>query len=196
MVDQLNLPPDTGLVVQRVDPASAAGQAGLREHDVLLTLDGHAVSGSPADLTRILDEIQPGSVVDVSVLRKGKQVMLRGLACQPSAAAAPPSAIRPPHPSQADNSAEGFAGAAGVMTTLAWVDNRFTTRHQEGTLTITISGRRTGSQLLVTRIEVVDGIVAVHFDDAARVPARYGDKARYLLELSAAADPLLTTGAP
>jgi hypothetical protein len=76
-----------------------------------------------------------------------------------------------------------------VVTTLAWVDDRFTTRHQEGTLVITISGMRADTQLRTAGIEVADGVVAMHFDDAGSVPARYGDKVRYLLDFAAAAAP-------
>jgi hypothetical protein len=196
MADQLSLPPDTGLVVERVDTASAAARAELREHDILLALDGHAVSRFPADLMRILDQIPPGTAVEGKVLRKGKQTTIRGLIPVPTEAVSPSSAFGFVFPSHGEAVGGGFPTGATVMTTLAWVENRFTTRHQEGTLAITITGQRAGSELRVTGIDVVDGVVAFHFNDTGSVPAQYGDKARYLLELSAAANPLPRTGAP
>jgi beta-lactamase regulating signal transducer with metallopeptidase domain len=195
MADQLNLPPGVGLVVERVDLASAA-QAGLREYDILLALGSQAVSSSPADLARLLDEIQPGAPVEVVVLRKGQRETLRSLVRAPAATRPPKSLAVAPRPPQGPPLAGPVPAGANVVTTLAWVGDRFTTRHQEGTLVITISGTRAGSQLRVAAIEVADGAVTVHFDDAACVPARYGDKARYLLELSAAADPLPRPRAP
>src|SRR5262249_56661301 len=143
MAEQLNLPPGVGLVVERVDAASAAAQTGLRECDILLALGGQAISCSPADLGRLLDEIQPGAPVGVVVLRKGKRENLPGLALAPSETrppAPPPAAPRqPPGPAALTRSVNG---GATVVTTLVWSGDRFTTRHQEGTLVISISGWR------------------------------------------------------
>jgi hypothetical protein len=189
MAEQLDLPADTGLVVERVEPSSPAARAGLREHDLLLALAGHAISRSPADLTRLLEQIQPGVAVEVRVLRKGKPETIRGLVLPP-ADPPPTPAPQAPLPLSGVNLVDRVSGGATVMTTLAWVEDHFTTRHQEGTLSITISGTRAGSQLRVEGIEVVDGAVALHFDEASAVPARYGDKVRSLLEWGAAADPL------
>jgi beta-lactamase regulating signal transducer with metallopeptidase domain len=195
MADQLNLPPGMGLLVERITPGSPAARAGLREHDILLAVDGHEVSRSPADLKRLLEETQAGASVEVVVLRKGKRQTIRGLVLSPSETIPPASQPWAATPFPGMSFAGPGSGAASVVTTLAWVGDRFTTRHQEGTLVITISGRGVGSQLRVRRIEVADGVVVVHFDDAGSVPARYGDKARSLLEWSAAANPSPREGA-
>jgi hypothetical protein len=59
--------------VAAVLPGSAAEKAGLREGDVVTTLDGRAVAGlGPADVTVILDEGVEGSSHALDVVREGK----------------------------------------------------------------------------------------------------------------------------
>ena len=65
---QLGLDPTVrGAVVISVVPASPAAQAGVREGDVIVTLDGSAVRSS-TDLTRVLGRLDPGNRVSIEVV--------------------------------------------------------------------------------------------------------------------------------
>jgi putative serine protease PepD len=59
-----------GVEVQAVTPAGPAQRAGLRPGDVVVSVDGHAVS-EPGDVTEALDGNEPGDSVSVEVERDG-----------------------------------------------------------------------------------------------------------------------------
>jgi S1-C subfamily serine protease len=60
-----------GVLVERVQPDSPAAAAGLRDADVLRSLDGRSVR-SMADVSAILERHRPGDVIRVGV-RSGGQ---------------------------------------------------------------------------------------------------------------------------
>ena len=88
LAEALNLPVDHGILVQRVDPGSAAEKAGLRAGtttvffrgrfllvggDVLLAFDGQDVEAMPA-LSRLIRGHAIGDQVVLLILRDGRQV--------------------------------------------------------------------------------------------------------------------------
>src|SRR5262249_6081611 len=80
---------------------SAAAKAGLKANDILLEVDGKAVSNEPQDLVRMLQGFKPDTTVDVTVLRKGRKETIKGITL-PEAA--------PPQPGFAPG---GFGGQRG-----------------------------------------------------------------------------------
>src|SRR5206468_613585 len=79
LAEQLDLPQGQGLVVEEVQPNSAAAKAGLKPHDILLELNGKAVPDDVSGLEKQLDEIKADKPVDAVVLRKGKRETIKGL---------------------------------------------------------------------------------------------------------------------
>jgi S1-C subfamily serine protease len=63
---------DSAVVVAGIEPASPADRAGLVAGDVLLALDGQAVTGAD-DLVRILTGDKIGRKVELDVLREGER---------------------------------------------------------------------------------------------------------------------------
>src|SRR5262249_33440714 len=77
------------------------------------------------------------------------------------------------------------AGAGdAVMTTTFRTGDRFTTRYQEGSLIINVTGTVTDGQARPSEIHVQDGAVGNKYDSVDRVPARYRDKVEHLLRVS------------
>ena len=67
----LKLKEEKGVEVTMVDQDAPAGKAGLKEHDVILTMNGTAIE-SGAQLRRMIHETPPGRVVTLGVSRDGQ----------------------------------------------------------------------------------------------------------------------------
>ena len=68
IVRYYDLPSDSGLLLEGVVPGSPAEQAGLRERDVIVSFDGHTISGVD-DLHRLLTAERSGRAAEVAVVR-------------------------------------------------------------------------------------------------------------------------------
>jgi serine protease Do len=71
----LGLTVSSGAVVQDVSPSSPAERAGLRPYDVIVDVDGHAVS-SNEQLIRDIASRQPGTAATLAVVRDGRRQSL------------------------------------------------------------------------------------------------------------------------
>jgi S1-C subfamily serine protease len=90
-LEDLNLPVDQGALVQRVSPGSPAAKAGVKGGEIEAQLDGQAfflggdvvvaIDGrkvrTNADVTRLVTARKPGDVVELTVLRGGRERTLR-----------------------------------------------------------------------------------------------------------------------
>jgi serine protease Do len=72
----LKLKEEHGAEVTMVDSDAPAGKAGLRDHDVILSLNGTAVE-SAAQLRRMIKEIPPGRVVTIGLSRDGQPLEVK-----------------------------------------------------------------------------------------------------------------------
>jgi Do/DeqQ family serine protease len=72
----------TGAVVTTVEPDSAAAAAGLREGDLILSLDGRPVAGA-ADIHTRFGVLSVGARVTLEVLRAGRPLTLSGEIADP-----------------------------------------------------------------------------------------------------------------
>lgn len=68
-----NVPFDYGVHITGIEPGGPAEQAGLKTNDVILALDGKAISG-PKEAMDIIAETTPGQTVTFLILRAGKQI--------------------------------------------------------------------------------------------------------------------------
>ncbi|MDP2641487.1 MAG: trypsin-like peptidase domain-containing protein [Candidatus Yanofskybacteria bacterium] len=80
--ERFNLPVDYGALVRRgesgeaaVSPGSAAAQAGLRENDLILEINGERITQSRT-LAKIIQERNPGESVVMKILRNGEERIL------------------------------------------------------------------------------------------------------------------------
>jgi membrane-associated protease RseP (regulator of RpoE activity) len=208
LAEQLDLPKGQGLVVEQVLADSAAAKAGLKANDILLELDGKPVSSEIGDFQKQLEGIKADKPVDVVVLRKGKKETLKGLSLPEAKPNAPfggvnfqvpniqiPNAqILPAFPAPPavpavpafPNFVPGVGGANAnvVMTTTFRTDDRFTTRHQEGSLVITVTGTVADGKSKVGEIHVQDGTTTNKYEGLDKVPDQYRDKVKNLIEMS------------
>ena len=72
----LKLKEEKGVEVTMVDQDAPAGKAGMKEHDVILTMNGSSVE-SGAQLRRMIHETPPGRVVTFGVSRDGQPLTIK-----------------------------------------------------------------------------------------------------------------------
>jgi membrane-associated protease RseP (regulator of RpoE activity) len=72
----LKLKEEHGVEVTLVDQDAPAGKAGLKEHDVILTINGNQVEGVE-QLRRMIREIPPGRIVNLGISRDGQPLALK-----------------------------------------------------------------------------------------------------------------------
>src|SRR5437879_13511305 len=72
----LKLKEEHGVEVTLVDQDAPAGKAGIKEHDVILTINGSKVE-SVEQLRRMIREIPPGRVVNIGLSRDGQPLNLQ-----------------------------------------------------------------------------------------------------------------------
>jgi len=73
---ELLLKDDNGVEVTMVDQDAPAGKAGIKEHDVILSVNGSAVQ-SVEQLRRMIREIPAGRVVTLGLIRGGQPLTLK-----------------------------------------------------------------------------------------------------------------------
>lgn len=73
---ELKLKEEHGVEVTMVDQDAPAGKAGLKEHDVILSLNGAAVE-SGAQLRRLIRETPPGRIVTLNLSRDGQPMTVK-----------------------------------------------------------------------------------------------------------------------
>jgi hypothetical protein len=193
VVEQLDLPRGQGVVLEEVTPQSAADKAGLKAHDILLELDGKPVPSTVEEFARMVQGLKARTPVEAIVLRKGKRETIKGLSLPEVKAERPegPRAFFPPlpNPPAAFPEAPGLIDLTGdvnvgVMTTTFRSKDRFTTRHQEGSLVITVSGKVEDGKPRMKEVRVQDGGESHQYKTVDEVPDRYRDKVKNLVEMT------------
>lgn len=194
LIEQLDLPKGQGLVVRHVLPDSAAAKAGIKSHDVLLELNGKAVPNRVGELSRLLADIKPDAKVEVVVMRKGKKETIRDVKLPETKAGRagfpagnfpqPPAFPQAPGVFPQAAFAGAAAGGQSVVTTMTRTQDRFTLRHQEGNLIITLTGRNADGKPKIKEIHVQDGGRSEQYDSVDKVPEQYRDKVKNLVEMS------------
>src|SRR5271168_3283246 len=72
----LKLKEEKGVEVTMVDQDAPAGKAGIKEHDVILTMNGGTVE-STAQLRRMIHETPPGRVISLGLSRDGQPLTVK-----------------------------------------------------------------------------------------------------------------------
>jgi serine protease Do len=72
----LHLKEETGVEITMVDQDAPAGKVGLKEHDVVLTLNGEKVS-SVEQFRRMIRETPPGRIITLGISRNGQPMMFK-----------------------------------------------------------------------------------------------------------------------
>lgn len=76
-VDLFDLPANTGVVIQYVNPSGPAARAGLQEMDMVMGVDGKIPVRSVGAIRKALSWYRPGTEVSMTVLRDGQLMEVR-----------------------------------------------------------------------------------------------------------------------
>ena len=75
-LESLKLKEEAGVEITMVDQDAPAGKAGIKEHDVILSMNGTAIE-SHVQLKRMIRETPPGRVVTFGISRDGQPVTIK-----------------------------------------------------------------------------------------------------------------------
>lgn len=81
---QVVIPEGQGILVANVVKGSPADEAGLRQHDVILSLDGQALAAGPEGFAEAVRGKNPGDEARLEVLRRGEKLSLTVKIAKPS----------------------------------------------------------------------------------------------------------------
>lgn len=73
---QFNLKVDKGVIISQVEPEGPAEKAGLKKYDVIVEINGQPVA-SWKDLRFKVADLQPGDLVNLKVIRDGKEMTVK-----------------------------------------------------------------------------------------------------------------------
>lgn len=76
LAKEFDVPDTAGAFVQDVEPGSPAAKAGVKDGDVVRTVNGENVAG-PGQLTADVININPGETVTLGILRNGKHMDIK-----------------------------------------------------------------------------------------------------------------------
>jgi beta-lactamase regulating signal transducer with metallopeptidase domain len=175
LVDQLDLRRGEGLVVDEVRPDSPAARAGLRPHDILLSLDGKPVPTDARRFAQLVEELRAEVPLAAVVLRKGQRQTLTGLLLPAALPAGRPRLPGPAYPA---------VPPGGGLTSLFRRGDQLTIHYQDGPVSITIIGTTAGHEFQVAEVIVQAGGAPTRYGSLDRVPPPYRGKAGLLLELA------------
>lgn len=192
LVEQLELPPNQGLVIADVVPDSPAARAGLRQNDILLELAGQPVSSELGTLQKELRDLKADTPYDAVVLRRGKREKIAGIKlaeARPGDEGGVPGLPRieiraPAAPGLAGARVRvGAQGGAGQeSTSVAITNGEFTIIHHSDPIKATLKGRRDAGGTKVMEIRIEDGATSVSAADVDHVPERYRAMVTRLLD--------------
>jgi serine protease Do len=72
----LKLKDERGVEIMLVDQDGPAGKAGLKEHDVILSFNGHKIQASE-DLRKLIRDTPPGQTVELGISRDGQPMTIK-----------------------------------------------------------------------------------------------------------------------
>jgi beta-lactamase regulating signal transducer with metallopeptidase domain len=202
LAEQLNLPEGQGIVITEVVKGSAAEKAGLKAHDILLKVDGHAVPRDASELSKFVKELKADKDLEAVVLRKGQKETIKGLKLAEAKEEKdgdagegfgegfgrafhdmPVPPIPPIPPVFGVDNAMAHSGR-GVTVMVNRDHDRFTVRRREGNLAITVTGSVSEGKSKVAKIHIKDEKNSRDYDSVDAVPEHYREKVKHLVDLT------------
>ena len=190
LVDQLDLPKDQGVVIEKLNDGSAGGKGGLKANDILLELDGKTVPSKVDDFVMMLNDIKPDKPVNATVLRKGRRETVKGIKLPQAKFEEQPRQlfpnqipniqIRPLIPKLPPPLPPGGVGDAASIQMIRSGD-AFTTRLRNGNESVAVEGKMKDGKAVVDQIVLSDGKDTKKYKSLNQVPEDMRDQIKNLI---------------
>ena len=188
---QLGLPKGTGIVVSQVVKGSVADKAGIKKHDIVVKLNKQSVPNDAGKVIQMVAGLKAKKPFDVVVLRKGKETVIKGVELPEVPKINAKFKVIPFNPNLPNFPPQFVPNAPfppvpngpGIMMSTYRNNNRFTSRYQEGSLVITITGPVNKGKAEPKKIIVQDGQKRTEYTDAKKVPDQYRDKVNDVIRM-------------
>ncbi len=158
LAEQLDLKPDTGLVIVDVMRGMPAEKAGLKKNDVLLQWAGKEIATDVEAFQTMIAEAKAGEKVDAVILRKGKKETIKGIEI-PEAAKAPEA-----RPRERDNFNQVQTQINGDTATI---------QASARGVKYNIAGAMEGRKIMPKKIVITDRDETTTFESLNKVPEKY-----------------------
>lgn len=158
VLEQLDLPKDSGVVVVEVVGGSVAEKAGVKKNDILVRLAGKDVPTDPEAFTTLVGKVKGGEKVEAVVVRKGKKETIKG--------------IELPEPKKAE--ARGAANGGGNSQVQVQIsDDDVTLNATQDGVGYAVTGKIEKGKLTPDKITVTEGKEKKSYDSLDKVPEEY-----------------------
>jgi len=154
LIEQLDLPPNVGMVVSDVIADTPAAKAGMKANDVLVEIAGKPVPSNTLELQRLIREFKADEKFDLVVLRKGKKETLKEVTLPP---ARPEGFNRPFAPMIPVPQIEiGNGNVRGTSMSIAMNGQEFTIKYTDDGVKYVVQGVKDDGGPKATLIEIDD----------------------------------------
>lgn len=174
LVDQLDLPKDQGLILDDIAMDSAAAKAGMKQHDILMELNGKPVPSDGAQFAKLLQDIKADEAIEAVVLRKSRKETIKGLKL-------PEASTLPKKPGKQPFRLDVPFGDINVELRMARDKDGVTIRKKIGDIAYTVKSKKDGS---APEITIQQGEKSNTYIGIDKVPEEYRDKVKELLKNS------------
>jgi beta-lactamase regulating signal transducer with metallopeptidase domain len=180
MADQLNLPKDIGVLVTEVIADTPAARLGLKANDILIKIGGAMVPGNVDDFGELIAGLKGDTEFDIVVVRKGQQQKLGSLKLATDIPAGSDKFRLWMQPDKAEvKLIELWLSSRAELDKAAKVKHvpgsraLLVLKHQDGKVTMTITGELQDGKFNVTEIEIQEGDVTRKYHSVDRVPEKF-----------------------
>jgi beta-lactamase regulating signal transducer with metallopeptidase domain/ElaB/YqjD/DUF883 family membrane-anchored ribosome-binding protein len=186
---QLRLKENTGLVVVQVSKDSPAEKAGIKQHDIILEMNGQPVSGDVEAFRKAVRELKADAKIDLKILRAGQPMDVRGIEVPPAKPEEEQGNLQIISPMRFPDfgpltKVEIAPAGKREATTVVTIDreNAFTINHSEGKVKITLTGRIEDGKPRPSSVTIREGGQTTKYKSVDEVPGTHKETVEKLLK--------------
>lgn len=176
--EHLGLPKEQGLVIEEVFAGTPAAKAGVKAKDIVLKLNDQTIPSDTGKAAALFANVKDGASVDLTILRRGKEEVIKGIKPSARDAGVRDLLITRPPLLFSDGLPE-----KGALVTIRNEAGKFTAELREKQLTIQLKGTLNDGKAVNLDIRIKEGTTEFKGTDANAVPEAWRQRVQRLLQL-------------